>query len=178
MPTTQVILNNAPIAAYLAGNAKDKSVLFPSFGRLNPILPQQIYGLYFILNKIFTTNNEQNVSDTEYSGMVPCAEYLWEIMGRYGVQAQGISGSGGSAPTPTPVQGFPIYITQADFTTATFYPNTNIFGNNILIFWNEVNRYLLPSEFTINALGITITAVGFDATSGFDANLIIEKVYS
>ncbi len=178
MPDTQTILANAPIAAYLAGDAKDKSVLFGGFGRLNPILPQQIYGLYFILNKIFTTNNEQNPSDTEYVGIVPCAEYLWEIMGKYGVQAQGISGSGGSAPTPTPVQGFPIYVTQSDFTTATFYPNTNIFGNNILIFWNEVNRYLLPSEFTINALGITITAVGFDATSGFDANLVIEKIYS
>jgi len=149
MPTTQVILANAPIAAYLAGNAKDKSVLFNSFGRLNPILPQQIYALFFILNEIYTTNNDQNPSDPEYDGMVPCCEYLWEIMGRYGIQAQGVSGSGGIAPSPTPVQGFPIYITQASFTTATFYPNTNIFGNDIIIYLNEINRYLIPqTEFT------------------------------
>ncbi len=178
MPTSQEILELAPISGYLAGNAKDKSVLFPSFGRLNPILSQQIYGLYFILNKIFTTNNEQGVSDTEYPGMVPCCEYLWEIMGRYGIQAQGISGGGGVAPSPTPVQQYPIYITQANFTTSTFYPNTSIFGSNILIFWNEVNRYLLPSEFTVSSTGITITAVGFDSQSGFDVNLVIEKVYT
>lgn len=178
MPTTSEILNAAPIAGYLAGNAKDKSVLFGGFGNLNPILPQQIYGLYFILNKIFTTNNEQNPSETEYAGMVPCAEYLWEIMGRYGVQAQGISGGGGVAPSPTAVQYYPIYITQADFTTATLYPNTNIFGTNVIIFLNEINRYLIPNtEFTVAAAGVTITLAGFDATT-FEYNLVIEKVYS
>ena len=171
MPTNAEILQYAPIASYLAANDVRKNVLFNNFSRLNPILPQQIYAIYFLVKKIYDI-------DPNYSGMTPVCWYLWEIMGRYGVAAQGISGGGGYTPTPTPVQNYPIYITQANFTTSTFYPNTKIFGSNILVFWNEVNRYLLPTEFTVSSTGLTITAVGFDAQSGFDVNLVIEKVYT
>lgn len=171
MPTPTEVLDLAPIAGYLAGNAKGKSVMFPGFARLNPILPQQIYGLYFILKKIYD-------EDPNYSGLIACTNYLWEIMGRYGIEAQGIAGGGGVAPSPTPVQGYPIYITQDDFTTATLYPNTNIFGTNVIIYLNEINRYLIPgTEFTVSSVGITITLGGFDATAG-DFNLVIEKYYS
>jgi hypothetical protein len=169
MPTNTEILDVAPIAGYLSGNAKDKSVLFPSFGRLNPILPQQIYSLYFVLKKIYDL-------DPNYYGLTPCCEYLWEIMGRYGIEAQGISGGGGVAPSPTPIQQYPIYITQANFTTATFYPNTNLFGNQIAVFLNQINRYLLPNtEFTYDITGLTITLGGFDATQ-FSYELVIERV--
>lgn len=171
MPTVAQILGYAPGAGYLAANANNKSVLFNNSARLNPILPQQIYALFFVIKKIYD-------EDPTYTGLVPAANYLWEVMGRYGIKAQGLSGGGGSIAPPSGTQGYPIYITQANFTTATFYPNTNIFGNSILIFWNEVNRYLLPSEFSVSSTGVTITAVGFDSQSGFDVNLVIEKVYS
>lgn len=171
MPTVSEILGYAPGASYLAANANGKRVLFNNSARLNPILPQQIYALYFVIKKIYD-------EDPTYDGLVPATNYLWEIMGRYGIKAQGLQGGGGSIAPPAGTQGYPIYITQADFTTATFYPNTNIFGTNVIIFLNEINRYLIPNtEFTVDATGITITLGGFDA-SQFDYNLVIEKVYS
>lgn len=94
MPTVAEILNYAPTASYLAANAVDKAKLFNK-NNLNPILPQQIYALYFILKEIYNRN-------PVYDGLVPCANYLWEIMGRYGIQAQGIFGSGGSVTPITP----------------------------------------------------------------------------
>lgn len=170
MPTVTEILDLAPGAGYLAANAKDKSVLYNS-NRLNPILPQQIYALYYIIKKIYD-------NDANYDGLVPACNYLWEIMGRFGIQAQGLSGGGGVIPSPTTIQQYPIYITQADFTTATLYPNTNIFGTNIIIYYNEIQRYLIPNtEFTVDQNGVTITLAGFDA-SQYDCNLIIEKFYN
>lgn len=170
MPSNADILNYAQGAGYLANNAIQKSVLFNK-GRLNPILPQQIYALYYVIKEIYDR-------DSSYSGMTVACQYLWEIMGRYGLQAQGLAGSGGTIAPPTGTQGYPIYITQADFTTATLYPNTNIFGTNVIIFLNEINRYLIPNtEFTVAAAGVTITLGGFDATQ-FEYNLVIEKVYS
>jgi len=84
--------------------------------------------------------------------------------------------TGGGSTSIGGRQAFPIYITKANFTTATFYPNTNISGNNILIFYNQIPRYLLPDEFTISAAGITIDMPGFDATTQ-EIDLVIEKVY-
>ena len=94
MPTVVQILQYAPAASYLAANANAKSALFNN-SRVNPILPQQIYALYFVLKKIY---NE----DPVYDGLVPCANYLWEIMGRYGIQAQGVYGGGGSVTPINP----------------------------------------------------------------------------
>lgn len=93
--------------------------------------------------------------------------------------ALAITGNGGTiaGTTSSNNQGFPIYITQDNFTTATFYPNTRILGNNIVIFLNEINRYLIGTEFSVSGAGITINISGFDATT-YDYNLVIEKVYS
>lgn len=168
MPTNAIILSNAPIACVLAGTDVAKGSLFGS--RIDPLIPQKIYSTYFVIKKIYDL-------DPAYDGMTEACIYLWELMGKYGIRAQAYTGGGGSVAPPTGTQGYPIYITQADFTTATFYPNTNIFGNNILIFVNEYNRYLLPSEFTISSTGITITEANFNATLN-DYNLVIEKVYS
>ena len=172
MPTVTEILDLAPGAGYLAANDKGKSVLFNNFGRLNPVLPQQIYALYFILKKIYD-------KDPDYSGLIACCNYLWEIMGRYGIQAQSLTGGGGSVPTPTPDQPlFPIYITQVDFSTATLYPNTSLFGNNVIVYYNEIQRYLIPNvEFTVTTSGLEITLAGFDAETS-EVNMVIEKIYN
>lgn len=170
MPTNAQILQYAPGASYLAANAVRKSGLFDNQGRINPLLPQQIYALYFVIKKIYDI-------DPNYSGMTAVCLYLWEMMGRYGIQAQGLSGGGGNVPGPTPNQDYPIYLTQANFTTATFYPNANIFGTNIAIYLNEINRYLDPAtEFSVSSTGVTILIPGFDATIN-TYTLIIEKVY-
>lgn len=169
MPTNSVILSNAPIACVLAGTDVAKGSLFGK--RIDPLLPQKIYSTYFVIKKVYDL-------DPDYSGMTAACVYLWELMGKYGIRAQHYSGGGGVVPPPAGTQGYPIYITQADFTTATFYPNTNIFGTSVIIYLNEIQRYLIPdTEFTVSSTGITITLSGFDATS-FDYNLVIEKYYS
>lgn len=94
MPTVVEILNLAPIASYLAANANDKGTLFRG-GRLNPLLPQQIYAAWYILNKIYD-------EDPTFDGLIPCSNYLWELMGVYGVRAQGVTGGGGSVTPITP----------------------------------------------------------------------------
>lgn len=168
MPTNAVILANAPIATVLAGNRIAKGSLFGP--PLDPQIDQKIYSTYLVLKKVFDL-------DPDYENMTPYCQYLWELMGTFGIRAQSYTGGGGVVPTPARTQGYPIYITQADFTTAILYPNTNIFGTSIIIFLNEINRYLIPgTEFTVAAAGVTITLGGFDATS-FDYNLVIEKVY-
>lgn len=170
MPTNTQILDLAQGASYLAANAIAKGQLFPR-NKLNPLLPQQIYAVWFILNKIHTL-------DPTNTALTPCCNYLWELCGKYGIAAQGLSGSGGNVPPPAGTQGYPIYVTQANFTTATLYPNTNIFGTNIAIFLNEINRYLDPStEFSVSSAGVTILVPGFDATTN-NYTLIIEKVYT
>lgn len=170
MPTNAEILDLAQGAGYLAVNAVRKGGIFNNSSRLNPILPQQIYALYFIINKIYTLN-------PTYAGMDAACNYLWEIMGRYGVQAQSLVGSGGSVAPPSSTQGFPIYITEANFETATFYPNTNLFGNNIRPFLNQINRYLLDGEYTVSSTGFTVLLDGFDA-SQYEYEIVIEKVYT
>lgn len=169
MPSVAEILGYAPGAGYLAANAQSKSVLFNNGGRLNPLLPQQIYALYFIIQKIYD-------KDPNYDGLVPATNYLWEIMGRYGIQAQGLTG-GGIVPGPASPQNYPIYITQANFTTATLYPNTKLFGTNISVFLSQINRLLIPNvEFSVDQTGLTILVGSFDALNN-DYELLIEKVY-
>lgn len=94
MPSVATILNYAPTASYLAANANAKGNLFNK-GKLNPLLPQQIYAIYFVAREIY--NN-----DPTYDGLVPVCNYLWEIMGRYGIAAQGVYGSGGSVTPINP----------------------------------------------------------------------------
>lgn len=169
MPTNATILLNAPIACVLAGNDVAKGNLFGK--RIDPLIAQKIYCEYFKIKKIYDL-------DPDYAGMSVACQYLWELMGKYGIRAQSYTGGGGSVSPSTGTQGFPIYITQADFTTATFYPNTHLFGIDIIVFLNEINRYLIPNtEFTWDATGVTITMDGFDAST-YDYNLVIEKVYT
>lgn len=139
-----------------------------------------------------------NGTVTQFSGGVTGAEqpasltltanYLYSLCRGYNLRAQAIvNGGGGSVSPINPNQPnlFPIYITQADFTTATFYPNTNLFGNNLIVFLNEINRYLIPGiEFSIDAAGLNIINTpggiyldGFDALSN-SYNLVIEKYYN
>lgn len=169
MPTNAIILANAPIACVLAGNDVAKGTMFGP--RIDPLIAQKIYCEYFKIKKIYDL-------DPNYTGMSVACQYLWELMGMYGIRAQGYTGGGGSVSPPTGVQGFPIYITQANFTTATFYPNTKLYGNQISVFLSQINRLLVPiTEFTYDNTGLTILISGFDATLN-DYELLIEKVYN
>ena len=161
--TTSDILTLAPASSYLAANAIAKGQLFPR-NKLNPILSQQIYAVYFILNKI-------NTLDPTNPALYPCAQYLWELMGRYGVAAQGITGNGGSVPSPTtPTQNiFPFYITSADFESdGVSYNNPNIVGVNLELFPNQLNQqfwYAGQGFFVYTSTGIQIIYDGFSANT-------------
>lgn len=170
MPTPAVTIQIGEISTVLASSDVAKGSLFGK--RIDPQLPVTLYVETSILSEIYTADND-------WEDIQEVADYVYALCGRYTARALNIinGGGGGTSPTPTPMQYYPIYITQANFTTATFYPNTNIFGNNILIFVNEYNRYLLASEFTVSATGITITESNFDAVTN-TYNLVIEKVYS
>jgi len=169
MPTVTTILQTAPIANVLASNKAAEGSLFG--GNIQPSLPLTIYSVNKILKKIYD-------NDPLYDGLYETAQRLWEITGRWGIQAQAYTGGGGSAGGITPTTNFPIYITQADFTSPTFYPNTSLWGNLIMVFLNEINRYLTPTtEFTYDTTGLTILVPGFDADTN-DYTLIIEKVFN
>lgn len=180
MPTTAEILTLAPASSYLAANAIAKGQLFPR-NKMNPILPQQIYAAYFILNKIYTL-------DPAYPGLDACAQYLWELMGRWGVAAQGITGGGGSIPSPTPSnQGiYPFVITSADFEDdGVSYDNPNIVGDNIMLFINEFSQQWLVAGagyFNFTATGFQIITTVGSPLEFFNANtqsytIIIEQVF-
>jgi len=173
--TTSEILILAPASSYLAANAIDKGQLFPR-NKLNPILPQQIYAVYFILNKIHTL-------DPTNAALYPCAQYLWELMGRYGIAAQGLTGNGGSVPSPTtPTQNvFPFYITSADFESdGVSYNNPDIVGVNLELFPNQLNQqfwYAGQGFFVYTDTGIRITYTGFDANTQ-DWTIRIDQIFS
>jgi len=174
MPTTAEILTLAPAASYLAAESIAKGQMYPR-NKLNPILPQQIYAAYFILNKIYTL-------DPTYPGIDPCAQYLWELMGRWGIAAQGITGGGGSIPSPTPSnQGiYPFVITSADFEDdGVSYNNPNIVGDNLELFPNQLNQqfwYAGQGLFVYSSSGIIITYPGFDANTQ-DWTIRIDQVF-
>ncbi len=169
MPTPAEVVETYPIALYLSVIDINKRGL--NGGGTDVTLPMKIYSIGT------SVVNRYNQDPTDETLTATC-NFLFAIMGKYWVQAQAIIGSGsaGSVATISNNQSFPIYITEADFTTATFYPNTSISGNNILIFYNQIPRYLLPDEFTVSAAGITIDMPGFDATTQ-EIDLVIEKVY-
>lgn len=58
-----------------------------------------------------------------------------------------------------------IKISQANFTGATAYNNAAIVGKTLIIFWNNIPRYLDEGiDYTVTGTGINIIVPGFDAT--------------
>jgi hypothetical protein len=169
MPTVTQILNAFPTACILAGNDVAKSSL--NGKRLDNDLPKKMYAIYFVLKKIYSIN-------PNFTGVIAVANYLWELMGKYGVQALNYqsSGSGGSV-TPIPINPitsqYLIPITGMSFKDATQYDNPTIVGKKLAIYWNDISRYLFSNEFTLTSTGINITAAGFDAVSNPTYELFI-----
>ncbi|HXU25764.1 MAG TPA: hypothetical protein VN698_00925 [Bacteroidia bacterium] len=165
MPTNAVILDNAPASCVLAGNDIANGSLFGQ--RIDPLLAQKIYSTFFVINKIYGL-------DPTYNGMDAACLYLWELMNKYGIRAMGYSGSGSIIP-PTPSGSFTylIPITGADFSVATNYNNPKIVGKILQIFWNDINRYILSSEYNQTSTGVDILIPGFDATANPTYELLI-----
>lgn len=62
----------------------------------------------------------------------------------------------------------------ADFSTPTTLVDSWLNGKNISIFWNDVNRYLLDSEYTLIGDTLTVLISGFDGTTIVDKLIITE----
>lgn len=168
MPTVPLTIQIADVSRFLASADAAKSGLFNHIP-IDPRLPIMLYVENEILRKIYTANSTwENLQKT--------ADYVYALCGKYGFKAVNIinGGGGGTSSGVTPSQYYPIYITELNFSSATFYPNTRIFGTNVIIYLNEINRYLLPAEFTVSAAGIDILIAGFDSLNN-SYNLIIEK---
>ena len=154
MPTVLEILTAAPGACYLAANANDNKSIFQG-GRINPLLPSQIYAGYFVAKKIYDL-------DPTYDGLVPVCNYLWELMGRYGVQAQGLSG-GGSVTPINPTMGYEYYELSLtwDCVPSYIYQNNAMIGALAIgyIFVNGIAETVQGGQLTINYTTGTITRV-------------------
>ena len=106
------------------------------------------------------------------------------IMGNYGLMLCGRylfpaqQATGGTAVTPispvNPIQSIisPIYITGANFASATAWNGSNSLNISILssytlqVYWNDIPRFLIEgTEWTRTSTGITIDISGFDATT-------------
>lgn len=178
MPTPSNTLAIMEVSQMLAANAVGRGSLFSP--EPDPRIAVMLHCEREILQAIYD-------KDPNYDGIQQVSDYGYALCWKWAAEAQAIvDGGGGTAVAPlTPTQSFPIYITQTNFTTATFYPNTKILGNNIIIYLNEINRYLIPGvEFSVSSTGVTIINTpggvyldGFDATI-YTYNLVIEKFYT
>ncbi len=171
MPTPTVILSLAPGAGYLAANSQNKTVLFNTVSRQNPLLPQQIFGLYYVIKKIFD-------NDPTYSGIVPACNYLWEIMGRYGLAAQAITGGGGSVTPITPITGY-VFRALNDTITAdssTYQNNDLIDARDLgLIIVNDQSFSASKGDFTFNPVGGIVTFVNISLFIDDDITLLFNQ---
>lgn len=171
--TIQETIDRGNVSIYLSANDNSKGLLF-GHRKASPISPVTIA---MVTDALTWGRDGGAQTDEELRNM---ANYLVWLTGKYGQQAQAIlDGEGGGTVVPSGGQSYPIYITEADFSTATLYPNTRIFGTTVIVYLNEINRYLIPgSEFTVTTAGIEITLAGFNAIDhGYTYNLVIERYY-
>ena len=174
MPNAEDTIEIAKVSQYLTGNNIAKGSLFGK--KLNPLAAMIIYMERKALEWLYDLDS----ADTTLQGT---ANYVYALL-QNGAQAQKIiaAGSGGTVITPvSPDSGsssiFPIYITESDFEAdGVSYDNANIVGKTLLIFINEIPKYLIPGvDFTYTVTGVTITMAGFDANTN-TYNLVIENV--
>lgn len=130
-------------------------------------LPRKIYLIRTALETIYNLD-----SSNQYLDLI--SNYLIALCSKYYLEANAHINSGGSIVPVTPSSStYLIPITGADFADATHYNDSRVIGKTLVIFWNDVNRYLLSSEWAATATGINITIAGFDATANPTYELFI-----
>ena len=171
MPTISRVLELTPVAGYLASNDVAKASIFQG-GLIDPRLPIKIYFVYKILKEVYD-------ADPNYENLQVVSNYLYELIQKYAFKAAAIvdGNTGGQVAPQTPTTGseFPIYITNVDFDNATEYSDNRLAGKSVIVWLNQINRYLIPGvESSVSGTILTILLDGFDATQ-YDYNIVIEN---
>lgn len=160
MPTITAIIQIAKISQYLATNRILKGGLYAA--GISLWLPRLLYCVR--KNVEWAYGNDADYEDIQYT-----ANYLFALCAPFNAEAQYIlnNGTGGTIVSPiNPGLGtYLIPITSADFTNATEYDNPLIIGKQLEIFWNDIPRYLEPTEYAMTSTGIQILISGFDSTA-------------
>lgn len=175
--TTQEKIEIGDISSYMVLQAIAKGSLFGA--KLDPR-----WGLMLAMETdSIRWQNEFSPADTT---LTQTGDYLLSICYNRQQAAVIMNGvGGGTIINPVTPSGsgdaFPIYITSNDFADATSYNNPALIGQSVVLFVNEVNRFLFAGEgFLTTATGIQIrsdanaTIPGFDATTN-TYNIIIWK---
>lgn len=109
------------------------------------------------------------------TAIIATSNYLWELMGRYGIRALAYTGGGGGSVSPvTPDEvATPITIGSSDFTDATHWNKATYAGKPLVVFSNGIARYLtFSTEWGYTSTGIVILIAGFDSAV-MDYTLVI-----
>jgi hypothetical protein len=162
--TTLQIINIAKVSQYLADEAASKGSLFTP--NIDKMLGQKLYVVRKDLEWLY------NLDPTNVD-LFPIQTYLYNMCDARATAIVLAGGSGGSGVVPgtVTVVPSPIRITGANFTSATAWDGANSNGITIQstytlqVFWNDIPRFLEPSEWTRTATGITVNIAGFDATT-------------
>jgi len=169
------ILDIANISEFLAVCDIERGGLYG--GGMDIELPRKIYIV------------KQNVQwlydlDPDNTTLRFTANYLYALCNRYVLQAQNISGGGGSISPVNPSFGITFeYLIEVnggvpDFTNATDYDDPRIIGHNLVIFWNDIPRFLVSGEWAYTPTGIRILVAGFDATvNTYDFKIFIKDPF-
>jgi hypothetical protein len=178
MAATTTTINTAKISQFMVSNDIAKGSLFGQ--KLNPYWDIDLY----MERKALEWADDQNA---DYEDIYAVTQYVWWLCYKT-AKAQYIlnSGTGGEvAPVQSPddccIDLYPIHITQADFEAdGVSYVNSDIVGDNIMIFVNQVSQTWWFSSgnntgFVYTPTGIRITIPDFDANT-YDYDIIIEKL--
>lgn len=164
MPTTAEVIQIAKISQYLASNDIAKGSLFGA--RIDPMLDIILYLERTAVEWAYNQN-------PNYEGIYETTQYLYWLCGKYKFKAQYIlaNGSGGTIAPVVPMDDccltiYPIYITAADLDENGNYINSQIVGDNVIVFFNDNDEKWHRAggdwfEYTEN--GIRITAA-YDET--------------
>jgi hypothetical protein len=169
-----VILDIARVSGYLVANDVAKGALFGE--RVDPDWPLRLY----LERKAVEWMHER---DSDYDTLRASANYLFALCGGYASKAlrvmaragvvpgDGTAGDGAVIVGPAPGSYtmdflYLVEVVGVDFADATNYNDTRIAGKELVVYWNEVNRYIeVGSEWAYTTGGIQILIEGFDATA-------------
>lgn len=176
MPTVSNIIIWAQTSQYLTTVDIARSGLFG--GGIDVNLPRKIYCIRKNIEWLYDL-------DPTNTTLIATSNYLYALLGKYGLEAQNISGSGSISPvapvTPIIPTIYPFMIKSSDLQPdGVSYDNPLIIGDTLALFINEYGQqwYVADAtQFVYTATGFRITLPGFDGILN-DYHIMIDKLNS